>query len=136
MSLTNEGKAALQSAASAALQDFPSQQQLSEVPQEPVRVFLEEARRLLEDAAQNASTWSDQEAGQFAAATGAYAVAYEAAAALNPAAGPTCTDGCSRTRNACIVRECGSGTSWPCFCCVPCNTAWLACLASCVTGGG
>ena len=44
-----------------------------------------------------------------------------------------CTEECSQNRLRCIWRECGpEAHPWPCFCCVPCNLANIACLTACV----
>lgn len=45
-----------------------------------------------------------------------------------------CTEECSQNRLRCIWRECGpEAHPFPCFCCVPCNLANIACLIGCVT---
>jgi len=44
----------------------------------------------------------------------------------------SCTRRCTLERRQCILEECGAGTSFPCFCCVPCNLAWEVCLAACI----
>lgn len=50
------------------------------------------------------------------------------AAAANKSCVQTCTD----ERETCIVNRCGNNTSFPCWCCIPCNAIWELCLFDCL----
>ena len=46
--------------------------------------------------------------------------------------GKSCVQTCMDEREACILADCGEGTTFPCFCCIPCNLVWELCLFDCL----
>lgn len=124
-------KEKIQSASSRALERFPSESDLKKQPKKQA-AFLKQISGLLKQAAQ-ASKWNDEQLRLFAIQADITHISFEAGVELSQA-GESCTARCERERNECIEKECGSDTSYPCFCCVPCNITWMACLAACIVG--
>lgn len=108
------------------LSTLPTREEIAQIKDNHARGVLSTIADLAERGTQ--AMWSsDKEVEQLARDleffTGGY-VAATAAASVD-----TDPFDCVDKREACILNHCGSGTSWPCFCCAPCNIAFLACIA-------
>ena len=44
----------------------------------------------------------------------------------------SCVQTCTDERETCILNRCGNNTSFPCWCCIPCNAIWELCLFDCL----
>lgn len=83
----------------------------------------------------NASSWTAEEQLFATVEGGALAVSFDAALAqVANTTGESCAFKCKRERDACIKAD-GCAPGYPCFCCVPCNLTWMACLADCCLPG-
>lgn len=80
----------------------------------------------------NATRWSADDQYLATVEGSALATSFDAALAeiLASTDGESCTFKCKRERDACIKAD-GCAPGYPCFCCVPCNLTWMACLADC-----
>ena len=83
-----------------------------------------------------ASRWTADEQLLATVEGGALASSFDAALAEVFAStdGESCAFKCKRERDACLAAD-GCTGGWPCFCCVPCNITWMACLADCCLPG-
>ena len=121
----------IREAAAQGLRSFPSERAISHDDKDVVE-FLTRARNLVEEG-MKAGDWDDDQLKSYAERTGLMYIGYKAGGAVAATPAESCTAVCSRERRECIGIECGPGShSWPCFCCAPCNIAWMACLAACV----
>jgi hypothetical protein len=128
-------------AAHEALARFPSEREIEQIPNQSARRFLSNLRHLVAQG-RGAATLSEDELYDFAlqvewvssaASTG---IALMAVGGSGGGDGESCTARCVREKEECLDRECGTGPqSFPCFCCVDCRLAYLACLAGCVVHG-
>lgn len=84
----------------------------------------------------NASSWTAEDQLLATVEGDALAVSFNAALAEAIAStdGESCAFKCKRERDACIAAD-GCPPGYPCFCCVPCNLTWMACLADCCLPG-
>ncbi|MCA1992361.1 MAG: hypothetical protein LDL41_10015 [Coleofasciculus sp. S288] len=137
----------IQAASATTLKKLPAER-IERSSQETAGLFLTQVSKLLEEGTQ-AMTWSDEQLESFTLQTALLRLGFEMGiqygdssateqklkADVTPmATNPSCSFECKRLRDECLISECAHDTSWPCFCCVPCNTTWLACLAGCVVG--
>lgn len=93
---------------------------------------------------QNASQWTAEDQRVATVQSNALAIGFETAQDLATTAGTgtttltatgeSCTAQCKRERDQCLKDD-GCTGGWPCFCCVPCNVTWMACLADCCLPG-
>lgn len=84
----------------------------------------------------NASSWTAQDQLLASVEGGALAAGFDAGLAqvLASTNGESCAFKCKRERDACIKAD-GCAPGYPCFCCVPCNLTWMACMADCCLPG-
>ncbi len=45
---------------------------------------------------------------------------------------PSCTQRCWNERNTCLANSGCTDTTWPCWCCIPCNLNWELCVIDCL----
>lgn len=130
-------------------QEFLSKYSKDELVQAcPAQADLWERGFALMERASTASTWSETD--HWLAATELQSLATGFAASLQSAeatatttrtttttttAGESCAFKCKRERDQCLIDDGCAGQGFPCFCCVPCNATWLACLADCCLPG-
>jgi len=106
------------------------------VATDDVRQFMTVIRNLLDEGLR-ASEFDQRQADHFTrdvslVSTAVFAM-LDSIGDTSAGTGESCTNRCRRERSSCIKEECGSGRhDWPCFCCIPCNTTWLACLGDCI----
>jgi|GEM_PF-5885196 len=122
----------IQSVAEELLSTFPSAAEVATRPAAQ-RSFLEDVQGLLNDGAR-LDQLNDREYYAWAASVNKLADGFDAALSIQigtGVAGESCTFKCKRERDKCLKDD-GCTGGWPCFCCVPCNLTWLACLADCI----
>lgn len=114
-----------------ALRNFPPSYKCEEHANEEVSLFLTQSRKLIERCT-HAKDWSDEElecvVDQIAFIRSSFRVGLGLGFAVDE---PSCTFRCKDERDDCL-RDDGCTGGWPCFCCVPCNLAWLTCTADCI----
>jgi hypothetical protein len=127
-------RARIERAATEALDGFPSESACERQPDDTAR-FLTQARSLLKEGT-SATSWDDDQVESYVARLSWGRLGFEAGLGhglgVSGANEPSCTFKCKSERDRCIRNDCGTGTSWPCFCCAPCNATWMACLADCI----
>lgn len=85
----------------------------------------------------NASKWTANDQLVATAQGSALAAGFDSALSKlsdATAKSESCAFQCKRERDKCLADD-GCTGGWPCFCCVPCNVTWLACLADCCLPG-
>ncbi|HHG85665.1 MAG TPA: hypothetical protein ENJ82_13030 [Bacteroidetes bacterium] len=51
---------------------------------------------------------------------------------VKAAAEPSCVQKCVNEQSACVTARCGNNTTYPCFCCIPCNLVMELCIFDCL----
>jgi len=111
---------------------FPADDLFLELPPETAEFYGRVHQFLLEGT--QAHSWGQRELELYATQVESAAVGFEASLAQFASTTSASWElQCTRERRVCIGEECGPGShSWPCFCCAPCNVAWMVCLADCI----
>ncbi len=133
---TSELREKIKIAAVKALRTFPSEGTCGKYNSE-ISQFIIQGRRLIQQCSQ-AEDMSDEElecvATQIAFIYSSFNVGFghgRLGGVFDNSGGQSCTFKCKSERDSCLAGD-GCTGGWPCFCCVPCNIAWLACTADCI----
>jgi hypothetical protein len=125
-------------AAAEALRQFPSERKCAKIPDRETRELLSRLRLLVERGTR-AMELRGEDFRQWCVQIDALRLGFSAGEYVTQrmrdnggGSGGSCTRQCKQERDGCIRSDCGPETSWPCFCCAPCNATWMACLADCI----
>ena len=136
----DEVKRKIKSVATKALETFPSKSQYQKHSNKDVRTFAEQVQALLKDA-RKANSWNDEKLKSFLSRVDRLHTQGQSMARMRAEDGggtANCTNQCVMNKENCLDDSCGEGVEvdFPCWCCVDCRLAFLACLTGCTINGG